>query len=254
MANSRKKVPVIGTLMFFIMTLSCSVVKEHRDPCPCRLEIRLEGTLGAPATVLVSTAGDSWQLKAYSDTVMTLDVPREEVSVTAWTGVPSLEGFSIPEGYEAPQLRHFHTRFTARGELFSVNATLRKHYCTLKISVEGPPGWGEPFSTLVRGNVNGLSLTGAPLHGVFSCTPSPHGDGWTVRLPRQEHDSPLMLDIVMPDAILRTFSLGSYLQNASYDWYAPDLSDVELHMNLSVTSLDLVSPDWSHSVSLSVEI
>lgn len=75
-----------------------------------------------------------------------------------------------------------------------------------------------------------------------------------MRIPRQDPDSPLLLDIVMADSVVRTFSLGSYLKEAGFDWSAPDLGDIDIRLNLSVTSLAVRAPTWESEAFLSIDI
>ena len=63
-----------------------------------------------------------------------------------------------------------------------------------------------------------------------------------------------MLDIVMQDNIIRTFSLGACLQKAGYNWTAQDLEDIIVHMDLSVSAITFTSPGLSEPVSLVVDI
>lgn len=255
MADKRHRFPVLLVMIFSILS-SCAFVKENRDPCPCRLEIRLTGTAEAPSRVLVNAGNESWNYSADGDTVIVTYVPRGKVSVTAWSGAsePTEGCFIIPDGSSAPPLYLCHCTVDASGDEVIAHARLRKQYCTLQISVDGPPGWGEPFGTAVRGGVTGISTDGVPLEGPFNCNLGDHAGNWSLRIPRQDPASPLFLDIVMADSVVRTFSLGSCLQDAGFDWSAPDLGDLDLQLRLSVTSLTIRPPSWEPEVNLSIVI
>ena len=70
-------------------------------------------------------------------------------------------------------------------------------------------------------------------------------EGTSARLPRQRPGDPLWLDIVLRDSVLRSFPLGTYLEEAGYDWTAPDLPDRDLEIDISVTSIRFQSGTWS---------
>lgn len=239
-----------------LIVCSCSLVKENRDPCPCRLDIHVSGTHGAPATVMVENASDSYSYSVMGDTLLQVFVPRGKVSVTAWSGAPQpAQGAFMGSSQTGfPPLYLCHCTLDARGEEVIAHARLRKQFCTLRISVEGPPGWGPPIGTAVRGYACGMNITGLPLEGPFHCSLGDSPDNWSLRIPRQDPDSPLLLDIVLADSVVRTFSLGTYLKEASFDWSAPDLADLDLQLSLSVTSLTVLSPSWNPPTSVTVVI
>lgn len=305
MACKRLAVPLL------LLLSACSVVKENRDLCPCLLEIRIHGIPGGPvedgevmagvpaedgvpvedsevmAGVLVEDGEFRWSATVQGDTIVTVEVPPGYASITVWSGsgVPAEGGFLSDAGKEFPPLFLCHCRVKAVGESVTVNARPLKQYCTLRLLVEGPPGWGEPFRTRIRGAVRGISTSGIPVPGEFRFTPpdfispapsvspptagSPASDGspvtgsspatagspfFSVRIPRQYASDPLLLDILMADSMVRTFSLGSILEQSGYDWSAPDLPDLDLNLSLSVTSLTLNPPAWQPQVSLSIDI
>ena len=129
---------------------------------------------------------------------------------------------------------------------------LRRHFCTLALEVVSPPGWTEPFRVEVRGSVDGWSLAAdAPTAGPFSCTLD---RGFRCRLPRQRPGDELWLDVVMPESVVRTFSLGAVLSRSGYDWTAPDLADIGLKLDLSVTEIRLLTDGIWASVPLPIVI
>lgn len=264
-ANNRLRIPALLVINLFI---SCTIVKENRDSCPCNLVVEITGVRDTPATLLVQPLRDSAcaEILSFSrDTLLTMFVPRGGVSLSAWTTTASGSAVLIPYGSEAPPLYFYHGVVDAAGEVAYADITLRKQFCTVSLEVEGPPGWGPPIGTAVRGAVSGMSLTGGILPGDFKCSPpglaaGPDSDAGgavsigSIRIPRQHPDSQLMLDIVMEDNVLRTFSLGSYLQKAGYDWTAPDLADITVHMDLSVSEITFSYPGLCKPISLTVDI
>lgn len=236
-------------LVSFLVT-SCAAVKEDRSACPCELAIRLSGP--GPIEYRVESV-DGGVLHVGSvprDTVIYRDVPRSRVRVMAVSGAPLGDGVHIPYGSESPPLYLYHGVIGAHGEALRVNATLHKHYCKLTLVLDGPPGDGEPIGVSVRGAVEGISLDGRPAPGEFRCT-AVSGE---CRLPRQAPSDRLLLDIVMEDQVVRTFSLGTYIREAGYDWANTDLEDITIHISLSVTHIRFQIGNWTREVSISVEI
>ena len=251
MANSRFGIPAV----FFLIVSSCSIIKENRDSCPCSLQVEISGLMDTPATLLVKSIRDSSYvelLSVESDTLLTLFVPRGGVTLSAWSGAPASEAIIIPSGSQAPPLYLYYGKVDTRGDLAYADIKLHKQFCTLTLEFEGPPGWGKPIGTAVRGTASGMSLSGAIIPGHFLYSPSQPTS--SIRLPRQKPDSQLLLDIVMEDNIIRTFSLGAYLQKAAYNWTAPDLADITVHMDLSVSAITFITPERSQPVSLTVDI
>ena len=95
----------------------------------------------------------------------------------------------------------------------------------------------------MEGAYGGWQPDGSPAPGTFSSRLLPGADGRAVlRLPRQGDDS-LLLHIVFSDQVVRTFALGSYIAASGYDWTAPDIEDLTLHVDISLTS---VTPHTGH--------
>lgn len=242
-SESRRRVSVL--FLICIALVSCTV-KERRDACPCRLTLILGSVRSPPVAVLVS--GEGFRRVFQADSVLVVEVPRTAAlrllavsgaSFSAGEDIP--EGIVIPEGCDCPPLYlAAATVFTDR-DTASVRLPLRKHFCTLSLQLEGPPGWGEPYWTEVRGGVNGVGVDGMPSAGPFSCRLDP---GAAVRLPRQDPSAPLWLDVCLPDHVVRRFALGNILEGIGYDWGAPDLEDKEICLRLSVTALTLSSGGW----------
>ena len=241
-----------GPAVFFLFVLlsSSCTVKEDRRACPCLLSIHLSGP--GPIEYCISDAEGEvlYSGMASRDTVLYRDVPREKVELLAVSGAPFKDGVSIPPGSESPPMYLYHGWIDADYETLRVDARMRKHYCLLSLDLKGPPGEGEPVGVTVRGSVSGIGPDGRPSAGEFRC---PMVEG-TCRLPRQAPSDLLLLDIVMQDKVVRTFSLGTYIREAGFDWTAPDLGDITIGLSLSVTQITSRIQDWSTSESINVEI
>jgi len=261
MENRQSLAPVLLALILCAFT-SCTVVKEDRTACPCTLYVHLNQVPAAGVSIDVSEAGTQDHLTtlyltggegAPADTTLTVTVPKTGVRVMAVSGA-QLEPDGrvlIPLGYDAPPLYLFAAQVPTPGDTAHVAVQLHKHYCLLTLSMEEPPGWGEPYWTEVRGRVSGIEKSGTPLEGDFRCRLDPGG---SIRLPRQHPASELWLDIVMPRNVVRSFALGTYMLEARYDWTAQDLEDLQLEIVLSVTHINLSTGNWNKTIPFPVEI
>ena len=252
---------ILGALSIIVFWMSCNVVMEDRRECPCNLSVQMKGLPASPAVLYVngSVAG-----KAYGDTTLTVWVEGGgTASVTVVAGaVPSSDWVvRIPYGEASAPLYVFGAEVDCTGESAFVQARLQKQFCTLNLYFKGlteganPQGASaiffategcapsvRPVSVAIRGSVNGYSLVeGKPLPGAFRCGV----EGTSARLPRQNPGDPLWLDLVMQDSVLRSFPLGTYLEEAGYDWTAPDLPDRDLEIDISVSSIRFQTGTWS---------
>lgn len=237
---------LLGILLPVLLLSSCSV-KENRAKCPCALTLELSGLPVRP--VVLGVAGEGYALTevVHADTVLVLPVPKGELTVSA-VGGSLAEGdgsVRIPEGEEAPPLYLFHATVSTDVEQLVLPVTLHKQFCTLELIFKGSAGYGPPFEVAVEGFYGGWRPDGSPAPGAFSRRILPGSDGRAVlRLPRQGDDS-LQMHIVFSDNIVRTFALGSYIAESGYDWSAPDLSDLTLHVDISLTSVTLSTDLWT---------
>lgn len=248
----RRRVAFLA-LSLVLATASCSV-KEDREDCPSALYIKLEQLPSIPARVIVESENGREEYLAFGDTVVLARPGKGTVEVRAVAGATvNPDGkVVIPYGYDSPPVYLFGTQLDlTQKDSASVDVQLRKHFCQLSIRFSGPPGWGEPYWTEVRGPVDALLWDGTPVEGAFSCRLD---DGLSVRLPRQGPDQPLLLDITMPDRVVRTFNLGYCLEMAGYDWTGADLEDLTLEMDLSVTALTLTIDSWSTLIPYNILI
>ncbi len=239
--------------LFVHAMVSCSV-KEDRENCPCALYIHLERLPSTPVRIVVDSESGEEEFLAFGDTVVLARPRKGAITVHAVAGATvNPDGkMAIPYGFDSPPVYLFQEKMDLAGlDSASVNVQLHKHFCRLSLLFDGPPGWGEPYWTQIRGPVDGLLWDGTPTEGSFSCRLD---SGLEVCLPRQYPEQTLLMDITMPDRIVRTFDLGYYLERAGYDWTGTDLEDRTLEIDLSVTALTLRIDYWSTVVPLEITI
>ena len=238
-----------------LLLLSCSV-KENRASCPCHLSLELSDLPVTPVILDVVGTGYSSTIVVHQDTVLVLSVPKGEMTVSAVGGALAEDDGSvvIPEGEEAPPLYLFYADVPAFSEQLTLPVLLRKQFCRLDLVFTGPPGFKPPFEVEVKGSVDGWLCDGSPSEGPFSrrLLPGPDGQA-SLRLPRQRDDS-LLLHIVFSDQVVRTFALGSYIAASGYDWTAPDLEDLTLQVDITLTHITISTDLWTHTEEIELWI
>ena len=250
--SSDRLLPILASLL---LLPSCSV-KEDRTACPCALTVELTGLPVRP--VVLGVAGEEYSCTevVHADTVLVLPVPKGELAVSAVGGALA-EGdgsVRIPPGEEAPPLYLFYADVSTDAEQVVLPVTLHKQYCALELVFQGPSGYGPPFEVAVEGAYGGWEADGSPAPGPFSRRLLPASDGRaTLRLPRQGDDS-LLMHIVFSDQKVRTFALGSYIAASGYDWTAPDLEDLTLHVDISLTSVTVSTDLWTITEEIEIWI
>ena len=246
---------LLRILLPLLLVPSCSI-KENRAVCPCGLTLELAGLPVRPVVLSVAGEGYSWKEVVHTDTVFVLPVPKGEVAVSAVGGALA-EGdgsVRIREGEEAPPLYLYHAAVSTDAEQVVLPVTLHKQFCSLELVFKGPSGFAPPFEVAVEGFYGGWEPDGSPAPGPFSRRLLPGSDGRAVlRLPRQGDDS-LLMHIVFSDRVVRTFALGTYIAAAGYDWSVPDLEDLSLQVDISLTSVTISTDLWSRTEDIELWI
>ena len=240
---------------FLVAACSCSV-KEDRDRCPCVLALELSDLPVTPVMLKVEVGEFVHTEVVHRDTVVVLQVPKGKAAVSAVGGAlpEGNGGVRIPEGEEAPALYLFHADTDLVSEQLVLPVILRKQFCRLDLVFKGPPGYGPPFEAEVEGFQCGWLRDGTPMPGAFRKRLLPGPDGTaTLRLPRQGDDS-LLMQVFFSDKVVRTFALGQYIAAAGYDWSAPDLDDLTLTVDISVTSVTISTDAWTRTEEIELFI
>ncbi len=239
-------------VLMMLFLVGCSV-KEQRDDCPCRLVLDFSQTdVSSIEELRVSLAEESGQVYEkcadLEDFIpeYVISAPREELSLMVCSDdrgwFDAGEGIVIPEGQDCPKLYMHSNMVDARSEMFCDTVHMHKNHCVMNIYMEGGSSYG--YDLCVKGNVNGYGKDGRPREGDFSYAPSRSEDsGYVVSLPRQS-DSSLLLEINDGTEVVKTFALGEYIRSGGYDWTAPDLEDLTVHVNWAVTTVSITVSAW----------
>lgn len=260
MNTERMMLPMF--LAVFLSMFSACSVKEDRNPCPCLLELDIEGpdaeASGAVDILITSDDGfvfhdvvDSW----VEESLYSVSVPRGDLHVRAWCGADrniSEDGLFIPRGQDCPRVYMHDSDVVTEGEFYREEVWLRKNHCVLTLVNKGEDN---DFSDLVlKGNVSGYDAYGEPLAGDFEFS---LGDAsqqeYQAVLPRQRDDS-LMLEMEDAKGNRIAFSLGRYIAASGYDWTAPELEDVTVTLDYALTEIRLNIDGWESVYRYDVEI
>ncbi len=235
----------------------CSV-KEDRGSCPCRLVLDFSGVdtvLIKSAELVLKTVDGSFMLREDIDVEdfagsFDVAVPRDEIVVTVWSGTDgklSDEGLLIPLGEDSPPVFFHASLVDADCESCLDTVRMRKNHCVMEIIFTGDGMAQGSFA--VAGNVCGYASDGRIVVGDFRAGV---GEG-TVILPRQTDDS-LSLEVTDASGVIKSFNLGGYISESGYDWTKPDLEDLTIAIDISVTEVRLEIGGWEKVLQFDVNI
>jgi len=239
-------------LLLSCLVLMAGCIKEDRSECPCRLVLDFSDvdTTVVTSADLSVTSEDGF---GYADAVdrslfdgYMLSVPRTLLEVCVWSGAGHClnddMSVTIPFGEDCPRVFLHTSEADADCELLEQKVDFRKNHCVLTIEVD--EGEDYPFELTVRGHIDGYGCDMKPSVGDFSCRALPDSSGrCTVVLPRQL-DSSLMLEITDGKESLKVFTLGESIVAGGYDWDAPELDDVTVTLDYSLTEVALEIVEW----------
>ena len=237
-----------------LLSCSCSV-KEDRQPCPCWLDVVVNGCLPLSRNLTVS----AWNGAAvFTEGIDILDypdyyertVPKGYVTVAAFAGriVQEMEGESliIPDGKPCDSLFVHHALVDCRGEFARDTVVLHKQFATVYLRIDNlADGETYPYDLVLNSSFDGLRIT--------DC--SPHGGPWTFtlksltdgsyrfRVPRQG-DGSLTLDLYMEGNFIDSYPIGEHIIKAGYSWLSEDLDDIHISMDYGRSEPHIIIDPW----------
>ena len=245
------------------LPLSCSI-KEDRTACPCLLTVDLSRTLDAGITppsqwdkglciVLFQNHNRFFiERHSLSDAQAEYDYRVEKGDVGV-TGILGLDGgvFSgseirYREGCESDRLYVSSRMVPCYGETARTTLEMYKQFSNVEIT--GLESFD--YRMEVTAGCDGLDvLERRALEGSFRFILRCDGDGvCRFRMPRQDKDD---LRILLWDAsgqLDNAIPLGAYLTAIGYDWHAPSLSDVSVHVDFVTAAISITVGDWTQVV------
>ena len=259
---------LFGALLAFPIC-SCSV-KEDRVLCPVYLTLDfssletarlMDEGFSEMELVIVSDDGNvdiqSWELNTLAEEY-SLPVARTGASILAvcsqGDAVMGEDGLTIEEGDPCPRILSFSQRFIPTSGEERLIVALHKNYCNLSIRLKSSTGASaRPFQIRVDGEVSGTLPDGTPKEGAFSYFSAPSSAGLCeASVPRQK-DSSLRLAIdFLDNGEIRSFPIGEYIIESGYDWNAPDLEDVSVEVDFSLSGLELNISKWKKTLSFDI--
>ena len=249
-------------IVFFLICLALAgCIKEDRRDCPCRLVLDFSSTdtsaLMSADLRLTSEEGfgftDAIEKAAFGNYMVTVPRSRLEVCLWADAGYCLNEDMSItiPYGEDCPRVFLHVSSADTDCELRKEVMQLRKNHCVLTVKVEE----GEyPFKLMLKGKIDGYGSDFNPSVGDFACKAEPDSTGTcTVVLPRQL-DSSLLLEINDGTESVKAFAIGEFIVDSGYDWQKPDLDDIAVNLDYSLTDVRLEIQEWDSETVYDVVI
>ena len=245
------------------LPLSCSI-KEDRSGCPCLLTVDLSRTLDAGITppswwdkglciVLFKEhtpfCSDKFKL---SDAPLEVDyrVEKGDVGVTGILGLDAgaLSGNEIRyrEGSQSDRLYVSSRVVPCHGEVARTALEMYKQFSNIEIT--GLDSFD--YRMEVTAGCDGLDiLSREALEGSFRFILTCDEEGiCRFRMPRQDRDDLKILLWRADGQLDNAIPLGAFLTQIGYDWNAPSLSDVSVHVDFVTASLSITVEDWTQEI------
>ena len=252
---------IAATILLFLA--SCTV-KEDRSPCPCLLQLDVDGcrkfgeTLGLRVWNISELLSENIDIEKVTDFVER-DIPKGDVVVGAFTGLSSstLEGRSvvIPKGCQSDSLYAYREDLAAYDEYVRSKVVLHKQFATLHLFFKDESGLlsGE-LETELSSDTGGLSLEDlSPIEGEFCIRPEIVEREAQLRLPRQRNER-LEMTLFIDGETVESYDLGRMISTTGYDWNEPDLKDIEMVIDLAEAVISLRISGWDEGICYSFKI
>ena len=233
--------------------LACCTVLEDRKHCPCHVVLDFSSTdttLIPSVDIRISDGNDMFLSESVEAGIYmpeyAVSIPRSRLYLNIYSGdglqLDDRGGLTVPSGSECPKV-YMHSAFVdATSEELRHVVEMHKNHCVMKIVMENEGA--ARYELRVRGNVCGYGMDGSPAEGEFDFVPHVSGSGhYEVVLPRQK-DSSLMLEIDDGSEVLKKFSLGEFIAAGGYDWAMPDLEDMTVYIDWTMTTISLEVQGW----------
>ena len=264
-----KRTQTIAILSAALLTVSCSL-KENRQPCPCWLDIDLEGCAAVQQenggkAVNVSAWNDRFifeEIVAQEDYGKTCEkaVPKSYVSTSVVSGEEMMvrDGYQliIPVGEDADEIWAHAGHVACLGEKARDKAVLHKQFARVKVKIENPVGDRYPYSFRLRGSIYGLDLRNLhPIEGMTDMSLTRGKDDiMDFKLIRQTDDSQIKIDVYEGKEKLETLPIDEWIRELGYRWDDEDLEDININIDYAKGEITVKINDWVDGGSIKIEI
>ena len=259
------KTPKVHLFLFFLAVLTSCSIKEDRSLCPCLLEVDTKD-LSSESVVVQLRRGEVFLEESINREDYSLlheyKVPRGWVELSAVSGMKNLgwDGDNYLRLARGRQMDSLYCRLSSidtHGERAYDKIILHKNFATLTFSFIGSDsGRIDDFSLVIRGESVGVDLRDlSPIEGGFECVPSASDKGgYILRLPRQEPQSSLNMELLYDGVLYDTIDIGDLILRAGFDWKREDLGDIHIEANLPESEFKITVIQWEGPVTTSITI
>lgn len=241
---------------------SCSV-KEDRRPCPCWLNIDLDGCQEYPTNVTVAAWNDR---NIFMETVSTADyadgyerpVPKGEVISTVFCGLQrsTLSGskITIPYGEQSDPIMAHRSIIQCSGEFARDTAVMYKHYANVYMKIETGEEGEYPYGLEVQSDVDGIDIPSLrPTSGAFRYPLTLTSDlTCHLRLPRQRVDSKPVIIVYDQGTEAGHLPLWEWINRTGYSWSDLDLKDIYIGVDYVRYEISITIEGWDDGDSMNI--
>lgn len=249
-----------GALALLLLGASCSV-KEARGRCPCQVDIDLTAFSEITRSVRLRVGDKRLERRLTTQDSLLVQTEAGQGSalpVWVWTGAEGMlaagDTVRVPLGKDCDSVYLFWQAADARSDRLRLDAVPHKSFATVFLSLSSADDDGPVIARPLRGQVvsrhSGLRLPeGRPVEGRLAIPL--RGDGpFIFRLPRQQVESRLAVDLADADGKELSYPLGEWILESGYDWNAPDLNDLVVGLDLSSRAFEVRVIPWQAGFSL----
>lgn len=241
--------------------ISCGV-REDRELCPCWLDFLLHECVGMADSLHIcgvrskTLFSDHVDMQEYP-AVYEKEVDRGLVRTCVYTGLDRsvCNGYdvTIPLGEQADRLFVHRNTVDCSGETASDLVVLRKEWTTvnvrLEVNGEMSGNYFRSFRVVVHSSVNGTNMLDcSPTEGEFRYEPTVSSVGtFSFRLPRHEGAAEtLFMDVYREGEKVDEMNLGKTFSQNGFSWNTPDLSDIDMKVDLLVGEVFITVRPWEN--------
>lgn len=253
--------PFVAALLAASLLTSCSI-KEDRSPCPCFLNIELDGMClaGSPLGV-VSVRSESFDsieeidMDSYAVSGYEIAVPRKKVQASVVAGLPDGALFDRDVARfgssESGAVWAWRQTAVCDGDDVTLRAEPHKQFCNVNLIMTGQvPDVGYRYDMVLRACCNAIDVHDfSPVEGEYAVPVTRHtGIVYSVRVPRQDSNV-LTLDFYdSSEKIVHVIDLGKEMSFKGYDWRKEDLDDVYVTIDFTLMTTDVIIVEWDRNI------